>query len=75
MFIMCCCRDVAGVVCLSCAAVEMWQVLCIYHVLLLRCGRCYVFIMCCCRDVAGVVCLSCAAVEMWLLLCVYHVLL
>ena len=40
MFIMCCCRDVAGVVCLSCAAVEMWQVLCVYHV--------------CCRDVACV---------------------
>ena len=61
MFIMCCCRDVAGVVCLSCAAVEMWQVLCVYHVL--------------CRDVAGAVCLSCAVVEMWQVLCVYHVLL
>ena len=34
VFIMCCCRDVAGAVCLSCAAVEMWQVLCVYHVLL-----------------------------------------
>ena len=34
MFIMCCCRDVAGAVCLSCAAVEMWQVLCVYNVLL-----------------------------------------
>ena len=49
MFIMCCCRDVAVgavclscaavemwqvFVCLSCAAVEMWQVLCVYHVLL-----------------------------------------
>ena len=43
MFIMCCCRDVAGAVCLSCAVVEMWQVLCVY--------------MCCCRDVAGAVCL------------------
>ena len=50
MFIMCCCRDVAGVMCLSCAAVEIWQVLW--------------FILCCCRDVAGAVCLSCAAVEM-----------
>ena len=72
---MCCCRDVAGVVCLSCAAVEMWQVLCVYNVLLYRCGRCCVFIMCCCRDVAGAVCLSCAAVEVWQVLCVYHVLL
>ena len=61
MFIMCCCRDVAGAVCLSCAVVEMWQVC--------------MFIMCCCRDVAVVVCLSCAAVEMWQVLCVYHVLL
>ena len=49
--------------------------LCVYHVLLLRCGWCCVFIMCCCRDVAGVVCLSCAAVEMWQVLCVYNVLL
>ena len=34
MFIMCCFKDVTGVMCLSCAAVEMWQVLCVYPVLL-----------------------------------------
>ena len=33
MFIMCCCRDVAVVVVYH-VLVEMWQVLCVYHVLL-----------------------------------------